>query len=786
MTPEIATVLFILAIAVVLFVTERIRIDVVALLVLVSLAVTGLVTPGEALSGLSNPAVVTVWAVLILSGGLSRTGVAGIIGRQVLRLAGSGEIRLLVIIMATVGILSGFMNDIGVASLFMPVAMDIARRTGIAPSKLLIPLAFASLLGGLNTLIGTPPNILISEALRGAGLEPFSLFDYTPVGIFVTASGIAFMALVGRRLLPSRGLAGEVGEGAGPDLREVYELGAHLFTIRVPEGSSLAGMTLAQSRIGAALGLNVLAVLRDTHTALSPAPNTLLREGDRLLVEGQPDRLAAEQDHEHLIVEEITPRISWLSSRGVEFAEAEVGADASLIGQTLPEIRFRQRFGAIVLAIRRGEDTRLTDLARISLKAGDRLLVEGSPETIEAMRGAPEFVRLERMSEDEVAASYRLQERLFSLRVPEGSGLAGRTLTESRLGAAYGLAVLGILRDEDTLLVPDTAERLEPGDVLVVKGRQEVLEAMRDLEDLEIDQQAALDLGALESDRVGMVEAVLSPHTTLAGQTLRELRFREKYGLSVLAFWREGRAYRADLQDIAIRMGDALLIHGPREKIKLLGAEPDFLVLTEAAQEVPRASRAPAAVLVMAAVLVPVILGWLPISIAAVMGVTLMVLTGSLTMEEAYRYIEWRAIFLIAGMLPLGIAMEQTGAAQFLAEGMVAAIGGLGPLAVVAGFYIIAALASQVMPNPAVAVLLAPVALSTAGDLGISPYPLMMTVAVSASAAFLSPVAHPANLLVMGPGGYRFADYLKVGVPLTLVVMAVVLVVLPIVWPFNP
>ncbi len=233
-------------------------------------------------------------------------------------------------------------------------------------------------------------------------------------------------------------------------------------------------------------------------------------------------------------------------------------------------------------------------------------------------------------------------------------------------------------------------------------------------------------------------------------------------------------------------MGDALLIHGPREKIKLLGAEPDFLVLTEAAQEVPRASRAPAAVLVMAAVLVPVILGWLPISIAAVMGVTLMVLTGCLTMEEAYRYIEWRAVFLIAGMLPLGIAMEQTGAAQFLAEGMVAAIGGLGPLAVVAGFYIIAALASQVMPNPAVAVLLAPVALSTAGDLGISPYPLMMTVAVSASAAFLSPVAHPANLLVMGPGGYRFADYLKVGVPLTLVVMAVVLVVLPIVWPFNP
>ncbi|MFQ5946647.1 MAG: SLC13 family permease, partial [Anaerolineae bacterium] len=515
MTPQIATVFAILVIAIILFITERIRVDVVALLVLVSLAVTGLVTPAEALSGLSNPAVVTVGAVLVLSGGLSRTGVAGVIGRQLLRLGGSGEIRLLVMIMATAGILSGLMNSIGVAALFLPVVMDIARRTGIPPSRLLMPLAFSALLGGLTTLIGTPPNILISEALSAAGLAPFRLFDYAPVGIFVTASGIAFMALVGRHLLPARGLARARDAGATPDLEELYELGAHLFTIRVPEGSSLAGMTLAQSRIGAALGLNVIAVLRDTHTSLSPAPNTVLREGDRLLVEGQPDRLTEEQDHKHLVVEEDTPRISWLSSPSVEFAEARVATESSLIGQILPEIRFRQRFGAIVLAIRRGDDPRRTGLTEIPLQAGDRLLVEASPERVEAMRGSPEFDRCERMLEEEVAAAYRLQERLFALRVPEGSGLVGRSLAESRLGAAYGLGVLGILRGQDTLLMPDTEERLEPGDILVVKGRQEVLEAMRDLEDLEVDQQAALDLGGLESDRVGMVEAVLSPHTTL-------------------------------------------------------------------------------------------------------------------------------------------------------------------------------------------------------------------------------------------------------------------------------
>ena len=185
----------------------------------------------------------------------------------------------------------------------------------------------------------------------------------------------------------------------------------------------------------------------------------------------------------------------------------------------------------------------------------------------------------------------------------------------------------------------------------------------------------------------------------------------------------------------------------------------------------------------MAAVLTPVILDWLPIAIAAVAGVVLMILTRCLTMEEAYRAIEWKAVFLIAGMLPLGIAMEQTGAARFLAEGMVGLVGGLGSLAVMAGLSLLAALASQVMPNPAVAVLLAPIALSTASDLGISPYPLM-AVAVSASAAFLSPVGHSANVLVMGPGGYRFADYTKVGIPLTLVVLAVVLLVLPIFWPF--
>jgi di/tricarboxylate transporter len=340
------------------------------------------------------------------------------------------------------------------------------------------------------------------------------------------------------------------------------------------------------------------------------------------------------------------------------------------------------------------------------------------------------------------------------------------------------------VRDGETHLIPKPTEKLQGGDMLIVKGRQSDLTVVKGMQSLEIDPQVPDDLGEIESEEIGLVEATLSPHTTLAGKTLRELNFRAKFGLSVLAIWRGGRAYRSGLRDMSLRFGDALLLYGPRERLRMLGSEPDFLVLSGEAQEAPKLKKAPIAMIIMALVLVPVIFGWVSIAISAVAGVALMILTGCLTIEEAYRSIEWKAVFLIAGMLPLGIAMQQTGAASFLANGVVAAVGGFGPLAVTASLFILAALASQVMPNPAVAVLLAPIALNAASDLGISPYALMMTVAISASAAFLSPVGHSANVLVMGPGGYRFSDYIKVGLPMTIVVLVVVLFVQPLVWPF--
>ena len=304
MTAEIVVVLTILGIVVVLFVTEWIRVDVVALLVLGSLALTGILTPTEALSGFSNPAVVTVWAILISSAALSRTGVAGSIGHRILGLAGSNEVRLIVVIMLTVGILSGFMNDIGVAALFLPVVIDISRRMKIPPSKLLMPLAFAALLGGLNTLIGTPPNILISEALQQAGLQPFGMFDYTPVGVVVMLAGIAFMALVGRRLLPSRDIAREQAGADDTDFKDLYSLDERMVVLQLPSGSNLAGKSLSESKLGTVLGLNVIAIIRGGRTQLAPVPGETLQSGDRLLVEGKLDRLTELQNSEHLVLED--------------------------------------------------------------------------------------------------------------------------------------------------------------------------------------------------------------------------------------------------------------------------------------------------------------------------------------------------------------------------------------------------------------------------------------------------------------------------------------------------
>jgi di/tricarboxylate transporter len=332
--------------------------------------------------------------------------------------------------------------------------------------------------------------------------------------------------------------------------------------------------------------------------------------------------------------------------------------------------------------------------------------------------------------------------------------------------------------------MPAPAEHLRAGDPRLVKGHRQSLASVEGLRGIEIEGEHP-DPGALESEEIGLAEVVLSPRTTLVGRTLRNLHFREKYGLTVMAITRAGTVLRTGLRDLPLSFGDALLLYGPRRRLQVLAREPDFLVLTDQDRPPVDVVRAPVATVIMAGVIVAVLTGWLPIYIAAVAGAVLMVLTGCLTMDDAYRAIEWKAVFLIAGMLPLGVAMQQSGAAEWITAHSLDLIGDGSPLLLIAGLYLVTAIGAQVMPTPAVAILMAPIALTTAADLGLSPQALLMTVALAASASFMSPIAHPANVLVMGPGDYRFGDYVKVGLPLTLVSLTVALTVLPLVWPLQ-
>ncbi len=779
MNSDILLVLIILGGAILLFITNRVRVDLIGLMVMGALAVSGLISAEDALSGFSSPAVITVWAVLILSGGLARTGVASKLGKFVLQLAGESEIRLLAIIMLTSGILSGFMNSIGVASLFLPVVIDISRRTNQPPSKLLIPLAFASLMGGLNTLIGTPPNILISEALTEANLSPFQMFDFTPIGLTILFTGTIYMILIGRHLLPSKDITKDLVRRED-EVTDLYDFQERMAFVHLPENSSLDGRSLQESRLGSALELNVITILRDQQTILAPGPDFILRSRDRLLVEGRLDHLLNLYNKDHHFLDEQPLPVEKIHSATVQLAEAVIPADSPLIGLTLAQAAFRHSYNAIVLAIRREGKVTYSDLETIVLKENDRLLLKAQQADLKILQAETDFM----LSPPDPLADYQLDEHLLMARVPDGSSLVGSSLLDSRLGDAYGLSVQGIIRGDDVELMPAPDEILQAGDTLIIKGKPGELNTIQGLQSLLLEPDTQPDLSELETEETSLIEVVLSPRSGLAGKAVRELDFRSRYGLTILAIWREGRAYRSHLRDMKLRLGDALLLFGPRRRLRLLGTEPDFVVLTEKALPAPRTNKAPLAILVMALVLVPVIFNWLPIAVSAVAGVVLMILSGCLSMEEAYQQIEWKAVFLIAGMLPLGIALDQTGAAQLISANMLELVGRAGPGVITTALFLLASVGSQIMPNPAVAVLLAPIALSAAGNLGISPYPLMMAVAVSSSSAYLSPIGHPANLLVMGPGGYKFSDYTKVGLPLTILTWLIVLLVLPLIWPY--
>lgn len=603
MTFEIGLVLGIIAAAVVLFATEKLRVDLIALLVLLALALTGLVSPTEAFSGFASPAVITVWAVYIVSQGLFKTGVTDVLGKQIIRVAGTSEPRLIAIIMLTCGTISAFMNNIGATAMLLPAVVSISRQAKIPLSRLLIPLSFASLLGGNLTLIGTPPNILASDLLNQRGVPSFGFFDFTPMGLIVFGAGIAYMVLAGRHLLPAR-------------------------------------------RVG----------------------------------------------------------------------PADQGA------------------------------------------------------TIESLRAY-----------------------VSEVRVPASSPLAGRTLLESRLGADYDLTVIGIVREMPDAVEPvvrDTSPnrdtRIEANDLLLIEGQVEAL--LRACQSLKLTIEAERKLGFTGPDarQICTVEATLAPRSPIVGRSLRGLQFRDHYGFTALAVWRHGEAITDRLRDVKLHFGDTLLLQGPCHRLAALQSGNDFLVLEPVDLALRRSNKTVFALGALAVVLLLATFARLPIALAMVIGSVLMVLTGCLNMDEAYQSIEWRSVFLIAGMLPLGLAMESTGTARFLADQIVHVVGPLGPLGILAGVYVLASLTTEPMSNAAATLLIVPIAIDVALGLGADPRPFVLTTVIGASTSFLTPVGHQANVLVFGPGGYRFFDYTRVGAPLNLVIFAVTMVFLPMLWPLFP
>lgn len=585
---EIILVLALLLIAVTLFVTEKFPVDFVAVTVLGALLVLGLVTPEEGISGFSNPATITVGAMFVLSGGLQKTGALDALGRAMLRF-GSNRTVLLALIMLVIGAVSAFINNTAAVAVLLPMVLTIGRRREIAPSRLLIPLSYASQFGGVCTLIGTSTNLLVSSISAREGRGAFSMFEFAPLGLIMFGAGALYLLCFGRWVLPKRRAA---------QLTETYQLGDYLIELRLQENSPLIGKVIAGSPV-------------------------------------------------------------WGS---------------------------------------------------------------------------------------------------------------GATLIE-------------IVRDKEKLWRP-LYEPLRVGDVLLVRGKLDDLMELRDSAGLIIEPRFKLEDELLRTDDIALVETLVAPRSHLIDRTLADLNFTRRYNALVLAIQRRGQNLREKLKDIPLRFGDALLLQAPQSEIARLRSGDELIVLAEVEETGLRRRRAPLALAIIAIVVGLAAFNVLPILVTALLGCVAMVITRCISLEEAYAAIDWKIIFLLAGILPLGLAMEKTGAAQLIAMHTLSVVGSLGPVAMLAALYFLTAALTEAMSNNAAAVLLAPIALSTAANLGVDARPFLIAVCFAASTSFATPVGYQTNTMVYNAGGYRFIDFMRAGIPLNLMFWALAVYFIPKFWPF--
>ncbi|HGW1151346.1 TPA: SLC13 family permease [Klebsiella pneumoniae] len=610
MNGELIWVLSLLAIAVVLFATGKVRMDAIALMVIVAFVLSGTLTLNEAFSGFSDPNVILIAALFIIGDGLVRTGVATKMGAWLVSVAGNSETKMLIYLMLTVAGLGAFMSSTGVVAIFIPVVLSVSARMNTSPSRLMMPLSFAGLISGMMTLVATPPNLVVNSELLREGLHGFSFFSVTPIGLVVLILGIVYMLAV-------------------------------RFMLKTDNGDS--------ARDG-----RKRSTFRD-----------LIREYH---LTGRARRLA-------------------------------IRPGSPMIGQRLDDLKLRERYCANVIGVERWRRFR-------------RVIVN--------VNGVSEF------------------------------------------------------RARDVLLIDMSASDV---DLRQFCGEQ-MLEPMVLRGEYFADQ--ALD--------VGMAEVALIPDSEMIGKTVREIAFRTRFGLNIVGMKRDGKAMDGSVVDEPLQLGDILLVVGNWRQIALLAKRGrDFVVLNmpvEVDDASPAHSQAPHAIFCLVLMVALMLTDEIPNPIAAIIACLLMGKFRCINAESAYKAIHWPSIILIVGMMPFALALQKTGGVDLVVKGLMDVAGGEGPYLMLGCLFMMCAAIGLFITNTATAVLMAPIALAAAKSMGVSPYPFAMVVAMAASAAFMTPVSSPVNTLVLGPGKYSFSDFVKIGVPFTILVMVVCVLLIPVLFPF--
>jgi di/tricarboxylate transporter len=635
MTTEQITVLLILGLVVALFLWGRWRHDVVAVSALVACVWTGLVPAERAFAGFGHPAVITVACMLVLSKALQSSGAVEVLARHAMP-ARAGPVLSLAALMAVGALLSGFMNNVGAMALLMPVAIKVAQRLSLPPGRTLMPLAFGTILGGMTTLIGTPPNLIVAGFRAGTdeGARPFAMFDFSWIGVPVAVLGIVFVALVGWRLVPRRQSAGMEG----------FDTSAYLTEARILEDGASVGKTLAE--IEAVLeeaGAQVVGLVRHEMRITAPSPQRVMRAGDILVIEAAADSLS-----------------SVLSSLGLKLEEA---------------VRPPPR--------------------------------EASP------REAPAKDRTTDVD------------------------------------------------DKDSVDPP--AEPAEPAEA----------------------QAAAkpADKPSADAADVVLTELVVLPGSMLAGRSASDIGLRTRYGLNLLAVSRQGNRSTQRLRAMALLPGDILLLQGPAAAIGEFASDNGCVPLAGRDLQIPSPRKAIQVSVIMLLAVASAALGLMPAAIAFLAAVLLVLLLRSLPLRQVYEAIDWPVIVLLGALFPLAEAMQGTGAAGLLAQVLMGTVAQGDAVVALALVLVVTMFLSDLMNNAATAAVMCPVAIGSASSLGVSADPFLMAVAIGASCAFLTPIGHQNNTMILGPGGFRFGDYWRLGLPLELLVVAVSLPLLLTVWP---